>query len=272
MEIAIMSSNVWGNCPADRPIADRDDKMAKVYFRYLPDAIGLQECSVKLREEKINLFDLIKDAYEEVPVTPTNDIKNNFTPIVYRRDRLDLEDCGWHCFSGLNDKGSKSITWALFCDKSCGERFIHLNMHYFWTSDEPGREARISNSREMLAIVSELTEKYQLPIILTGDFNCCTHEPPIAAIVEAGFEEARLCARQSVEPFCSLHPYPEIDDSDPRHITYPRGYMPGKDIDKSIDHIFVTPDITVKSYVTVVDNEALEASDHCPLIVNAVVG
>ena len=270
MELTIMSSNVWGNCPADRPIADRDDKMAKVYARYLPDVIGLQECSDKLRKEQVNLFDLIRDVYEEVPVTPTNEERNNFTPIVYRRDRLTLENCGWHCFSGLNDHGSKSITWALFCDKESEKRFIHMNMHYFWTQDEAGREARIGNSQEMLTLASSLIDRYRFPVVLTGDFNCCSDEPPVLAIMEAGFSEARLCAESPVRKLRSYHAYPDIDDADPEHITYPRGYMPSDDIEKSIDHIFVNDGIAVKSYETVVDSEALEASDHCPLIVHAV--
>lgn len=267
MKLRIMSSNVWGNCPANRPLANRDDKMAAVYFRYLPDSIGLQECSNKLRDEPLDLFTLIKDRYEEVPVTPINDRNNNFTPIVYRKDKLALEDQGWLCFAGLNDHGSKSITWALFRERESGERFIHMNMHYFWTDDDPGREARISNSREMLALYGKLAEKYPYPVVLTGDFNCCTHEPPIQAILGADFREARLCAEEPVISLRSFHEYPTIDDADPEHITY-AGHMPDEEIDKSIDHVFVGKGIAVKHYQTVVDSEALEASDHCPLIVD----
>lgn len=270
MKTRIMSSNVWGNCPADRPLADRDDKIAKVYFRYLPDAIGLQECSKKLREERPNLFALVRDLYEEVPVMPTNEEQNNFTPIVYRKDRLAVEDSGWLCFEGLNDHGSKSITWALFFHKESGSRFIHMNMHYFWTQDEAGREARVSNTKEMLALCEKLTAEYHCPFVLTGDFNCCTDEPPIQSVLASGFREARLCSEAPVAALRSYHEYPEIDDSDPANITYPVGHMPDGRIEKSIDHIFVNGGIAVQRYETVVDEEALQATDHCPIFADLI--
>ena len=47
--------------------------------------------------------------------------------------------------------------------------------------------------------------------------------------------------------------------------------MPDEEIDNSIDHIFVGEGIAVKNYRTVVDAEALQASDHCPLFVDLVL-
>ena len=59
MKVTVMSSNVWGNCPDDRPIADRDDKMATVYLKYLPDSIGLRECSLMLRYENHKILTML---------------------------------------------------------------------------------------------------------------------------------------------------------------------------------------------------------------------
>ncbi len=268
MKLRVMSSNVWGNCPSDRPIADRDDKMAAIYHRYLPDVIGMQECSPVLRRESPNLFDLVSDVYDEVPSVAINERNNNFTPILYQRDRLTLEDHGWLCFEGLNDHGSKSLAWALFCLRESGERFIHINTHYFWTQDEAGREARVSNSRQLLALCRQVIDRYPYPVVMTGDFNCCTEESPIVAILENGFRETRLCAEQPVLPLRSYHAYPDIDDTDPEHIHYPNGHMPDAEMDRSIDHIFVNAGLRVLLYQTVVDGEALQASDHCPLYVD----
>jgi endonuclease/exonuclease/phosphatase family metal-dependent hydrolase len=47
--------------------------------------------------------------------------------------------------------------------------------------------------------------------------------------------------------------------------------MPSEDRDESIDHIFVggiSPE-KLKKFMTVTDKGALEASDHCPIIVEA---
>lgn len=271
MPMRIMSSNVWGNCPPDRPIADRDDKMAVVYLRYLPDCIGLQECSPRLRGEKEHLFSLVSEVYGEVTVTVTNEKKTNFTPILYRKDKLCVRDAGWTLFDGPNDQGSKSITWALFEDRTTAKRFLHFNAHYFWMSDEKGRTARIGNTEQLLSLVGGLAKQYPVPVVITGDFNCITDEPPIIKLLASGFAETRLCALETGVPYRSHHACPEIDTTCPERVCYPRGHMPDGDIDKSLDHIFVSQGVDVHRYQTVVDDEALQSSDHCPLLVEITI-
>ena len=177
--------------------------------------------------------------YTEIQIIATNEDKNNFTPIVYRTSELELLDSGWLYYSGLNDMGSKSATWALFLHKKTNTHFIHINTHYYWTKDPAGQEARLSNSHELIGLYNDLIKKYPYPVVLTGDFNCRTDSEPIKMLFDAGFAESRLCAKQPVVPYRSSHKYPEIDDSDPENITYPIGHLPNSEIDTSIDHIFV---------------------------------
>lgn len=266
-KIRVMSSNIWGNCPANRPISDRDDKLAVIYHRYLPDVIGMQECSPKSRNETLNILNLSADVYEEVPVEPTNAKHNNYTPIIYKRDRLNLIDCGWHFYSGLNDNGSKSLTWALFEIKESGERFLHLNTHFFWTGDKPGRAARVCNTGELLGIYWGLCEKYDCPAFFTGDFNCISAEPPIQTLVAYGLRQARYEADVK-SPYRSHHAYPTYHEDENY---YAEGVTPNLEPEKSIDHIFIAGTPHVENFVTVIDKESLEATDHCPIYADTIL-
>ncbi len=265
-DIRIMSSNIWGNCKPEAPISTRDDKLALVYRKYLPDVIGMQECSPKSRSQELNLWRLIGDQYAEVPIEPTNEQKNNYTSVVYRKDKFNLLDCGWWYFSGLNDKGSKSITWCVLEIKKSKKQFILFNTHYYWTGDEAGRLARIENSKELLSLFKEVYEKYNLPAFFTGDFNCRTDEPPIMALLENGLLESRDNATVRTSKYRSHHAYPTYY---PELDTYKDGVVPNLEPLKSIDHIFTFGDITTLTYHTVVDSESLEATDHCPIYIDA---
>lgn len=266
-DVRVMSSNIWGNCKKECPIADRDDHLAVVYHRYLPDVIGMQECSPKSRAEKPNIMELISDRYAEVEVEPTNERRNNYTPLVYLRDKYNVINKGWHYYSGLNDHGSKSATWAVLENKETSTCFIVINTHYFWTQDDAGREARINNSREILELYAKIRERYPYPAFFTGDFNCRTFEPPIQALLKAGLVEARDAAPKS-SPYRSHHGYPTYDaDSD----TYNTPITPSLEKELSIDHIFTHGSVKVLTYEVVTDEEALLASDHCPIYIDATL-
>lgn len=266
-DVRIMSSNIWGNCKKECPIADRDDNLAVIYHRYLPDVIGMQECSPKSRAESPNIMDLVSDLYAEVEVTPTNEHHNNYTPIVYLKNKYTVLDKGWHYYSGLNDVGSKSVTWAVLENKTDLSRFIIVNTHYYWTSDDAGRAARIENSREILALYEWLREKYPYPAFFTGDFNCRTSEPPIQALLAAGLQEARDAASEN-SPYRSHHAYPTYD---PESGTYNTPITPNFEKELSIDHIFTHGAARALAYEVIVDEEALLASDHCPIFIDAAL-
>ena len=265
--LRIMSSNIWGNCKDDCPIADRDDNLAVIYERYLPDIVGMQECSPKSRAESPNIMDLVSDKYEEIPTNPTNEHKNNYTPIIYLRDKFAVLDKGWHYFSGLNDRGSKSITWAVFERRNDGARFIVMNTHYYWTQDEPGRAARVGNTAELLDLFGRLTKLYPYPVFFTGDFNCRTCEAPIKAILEFGIREPRDEIENS-SPYTSHHDYPTYD---PKSDSYHTPIMPDLARENSIDHIFTHGKISTLFYEVVTDFESLLATDHCPIFIDAVI-
>lgn len=260
--IRIMSSNVWGNCPADAPICNRDDNLSVIYHRYLPDVIGMQEVSPKSRAEADNIITLNGDIYKEVPVD-FSPFPNNYTPMLYRSDRLALGFSGYLNYKGLNDAGSKSLVWAHFTERYTGNRFLVINTHYYWTNDDPGREARVSNSHELLDLLADLEARYPgIPVFFTGDFNCRSREEPIQMLFADGIRESRLETVGEKPSLCSHHGYPKREPAD-GVFTVPA--EPKPDADESIDHVFFKGDLRVINYQVIVDRESLLATDHCPI-------
>ena len=260
--VRIMTSNVWGNCPESAPIANRDDNLTVIYRRYLPHTIGMQEVSPRSRAEAQSIISLADDEYTEVPadIAP---FTNNYTPILYRHAQLTLIDCGYLNFRGLNDAGSKSATWAVFEEKSSHRRFIHITTHYYWTTDRAGRAARVQNSLEMLDLVDTLAGQHPgIPMFFTGDFNCCTAEPPIGMLLAEGICEARDTNEGTPPVICSHHPYPGKNE-ETGLFDVPAVTKPGPE--NSIDHILVRGNVRVRSHVIVDDTESLLATDHCPI-------
>ncbi len=265
--LRLMSFNIWGNCPKGTTISNRDDLEAEVILRYMPDAVGMQECSPLMRGEEINISRLLEREYTEVPALATNEKKNNYTPIFYRPATLHLLDFGWKYYAGPNDSGSKTITWALFETKESEKRFLMLNTHFYWTGNELGRAARVSNTGEMLTLTVELREKYPCPVFFAGDFNCNSDSVPIDVMRKFGLVESRYAAREG-SPWRSHHAYPKYN---PELLSFGEGTHPTDEHGRSIDHIFSLGELVTESFVTVVDTEALDASDHCPIFADFVI-
>lgn len=270
MAIRVMSSNVWGNTPGGHIVADRCSNLAVVFKRYKPTVLGCQEFSPLMRDSAHDLSKLIEDTYTEVIEKPENHCQNNYTPIFYDRNKVTLGDHGYLYYSGLNDIGSKSASWAVFTLKNCGLSFLFINTHYYWTNDEPGREARINNTKELTALFDKINQRH-LPTFVTGDFNCCPEEPPIIGLEEHGFKQARFTAEEPVAPMRSCNDYPALNQDDPDKPFWKYLSEPSDMINESIDHIFVHGNITVKRFITVTDKESLNASDHCPIYIDAEI-
>jgi endonuclease/exonuclease/phosphatase family metal-dependent hydrolase len=110
--------------------------------------------------------------------------------------------------------------------------------------------------KNQLAVMFERLKKYpaELPVILTGDFNCNPEHP--AALLASEF----LCdtRRISETPAAGMQ-YASYHAFDLKNGFDPAG--------KPIDYIFVSGGVRVKSFETVnnFDSNGLASSDHFPL-------
>ncbi|MBQ8510947.1 MAG: endonuclease/exonuclease/phosphatase family protein [Clostridia bacterium] len=260
-DIRVMYHNVWSGA-----VYNRDDMEAELYLSYMPDVIGLQEISANIRGEEVSLFDLLADEYTEVEVKATNKSGNNYTPILYRAERLELIDAGWHLYNDNAGDQSKSITWAVFRDKTTGKQFGVANTHFYWTSDEKGKAARLIDAQEIAKVVADVQAKYSVPLVIGGDLNCGISSDPQKNLTQAGWVNAHDGASVYRSESNGHHSYAPLDE-----LTglYANGPMPTGTYDTAIDHIYTCGGgLEVRVFNTLLHRYALDASDHCPIYVD----
>lgn len=215
----ILSSNVWS-----AKVFNRETLHNQVYRRYLPDSIGMQERVTRWQCDANSFNHTLADEYTEAEADIGGHVIN-CTPIFYRPATLKLLHSGWHYFSGLNDVGSKTITWAHFTHKATGAKFIHLNTHFYWTHDEAGNQARLGDAEEMHRLTERLTVRFACPIFCTGDFNCALAEEPGQKLLAYGFRDTRELSTGPRSGSMGYHAYPRFDEE---KAIYSGGPMPGQ--------------------------------------------
>lgn len=263
----VIFHNILGNCDTSLyPTQTRNQMAAELHHEYDPDFICLQECSDNSRGASSYITTMVKWGWLEVPVTVTNSNKINYTPLLYKKDKFTVVESGYHLYSdGANDK-SKSITWGVFDDKATGKRVAVLSTHFYWTSDELGKSARIKDAEQITSIAKMISDKYDCPVIAGGDLNCNISSDPIRNMLAAGFRDIYDIATKS-EDITSHHAYPEYNKELKYYdtMTFPSGSY-----SKAIDHAVVWNDakFTAKLFEIITDDYALLSADHCPVMVD----
>lgn len=259
-DIRIMYHNIWSIGDA----LNRDDMEAALFLAYMPDALGMQEVNEKMR--KSDLFKLLAHEYTEVPAKATNKSGNNYVPIVYRAERLELIDYGWHLYDDKAGDQSKSVTWAVFRDKATGKQFGMANTHFYWTSDDKGKAARLIDAAEIAQVVANAQAKYPVPFIIGGDLNCRTSSEPQINLMKGGWKNAHNTATGYRSNTKGHHAYAPLD---PLTNLYSNGPLPSGNYDTAIDHIYICgAGLEVRVFNTLLHRYSLDSSDHCPIYVD----
>ncbi len=242
---------------------------------YAPDVIGLQEFHPISHENGFgSQIEQLGFALVPVEITPEqNPNGNNYTPLYYRKEKLQLVDCGYRTYTGLNDVYSKGLTWAGFRMKSNGKVFSVITTHYWWVADPEGDAARVGNAVQMLDTVACLQNHPVLgcgPIFAGGDYNCTYSSPALSVLCRQGGLKNAFEAAAFRNDCSGHHGYAAYDEDQDVFVKWetPTGHY-AKDF--SIDHILYTGNADIRLFYTVTDRYALISSDHCPLLCDAVI-
>lgn len=243
---------------------------------YAADVLCFQEFH---RRSYINGFSAGLEAMGYAIVNVNTNGVNNYTPIYYRADRYEVKDSGYRLYTGYNDENSKGLTWALLRDKTTGKQLVAISTHFWWKGYDAADKAdfathnatRVSNANEMLETVRAIQAKYgaSTPIVFGGDLNSLYHSDPVNTILaESGVSLAWNVAEKKNNSG-GHHGYATFNEeyrvftawgSPSASQTYNGTW--------SIDHVFVSGQVTVKRFHTLLDRYALIVSDHCPEIVD----
>jgi endonuclease/exonuclease/phosphatase family metal-dependent hydrolase len=268
--IRLFVQNIWGNMGANQAIANRNDLIRDLIFAYEPDVCCFQECNPRTsRAGTTAIQTLLAERYAEAPTTAGS---ANFTPVFYLRESYRLVESGWHLYTGgpeRNDCNSKSITWAVLADKRTGISFGICSTHFWWKSDTPlDNQQRLQNGAELCETMAMLAQRYAIPVFAAGDLNCgagsAQGSEPYRFLLDRGLLDTRAAAAVSTDAF-THHAYPVLNANG----IYVNGGQPAR----TLDHAFVTndPRVRIERFQVETSQNALDSSDHCPLLVDATI-
>jgi endonuclease/exonuclease/phosphatase family metal-dependent hydrolase len=248
--LKVMTYNIRFDNPADgvNQWANRKEKVVGLIKKYDPDIFGVQEA---LHHQLEDITTNLKD-YTYVGVgRDDGKRKGEFSAIVFKKDRFEvLEQNTFWLSEKPEQPGSKSwdaaitrvATWALVNDKIMNRRFLVINTHF----DHIGKEARKKSAELLKERATNLN--FEVPIIITGDFNCTRDEEPYQVMTDSSLIELVDPASTQDGTFCNF----EVNSMECR----------------PIDYIFVTNEWQADAYTIIKDNDGkYYPSDHLPVIV-----
>lgn len=209
---------------------------------FAPDLIGLQEVGVEwyaALENSLEPYRFIKEA------APEHQGKV-FCALLYNSECYRQLDGGVFPFT---DPRLRCLHWALFENIQTGKRFILTNTHWDLTP-----EKRMANAKQMVEYIAQLQEKYEVPVICTGDFNADTASTEFKQLLKiAKLQDAMVTAPHKENNRIASCYAPEYQAA------------PSRD-EAQIDHILFSEKVSPLSARLILDETLLLASDHLPLI------
>lgn len=165
--------------------------------------------------------------------------KGEHSAIFYRTDLFEVVEKGDFWLSETPEKPSigwdavlpRICSWAHFRHIPSGREFLFFNLHM----DHIGKVARVESGKLVKRKIEELGKG--IPAFLTGDFNVDqSHESYSTLTIDGKLVDSYECCGFRYAPNGTFNDYRTDDYTESR-----------------IDHIFVTPDVTVEKYGVLTD-------------------
>ena len=272
----IMSFNVladdWNNKP---PVDDtRANQGFNTIERYQPDVVGLQEFDDAWYTKATTLLDgyTIVNADNNKVSSIDNKEYTNYSTLAYNNSTVKLNEYEQVVLKTNDNKNCRNVTIGLFefiAGENIGKQFVVTSTH--WNLEEA---PRVKQASETAAIIKTWQDKYpNTPIMSTGDFNANDSSSPITTFIsESGMYDTK--SAETVGLLCKTTHIGNgmrvgaSNTSNPLHwLRGPISFLATNvQTEECIDHIFATTDVKSLYATTIVDTDALNASDHCPII------
>lgn len=260
--LRVMTYNIRFDNPADGVHAwpNRKELVASVIRFHKADIIGVQEA---LEHQIQDLMELLP-GYDWVGVGRNEDGGGEFSAILYRSSVVTVKAAQTFWLSESPDEpGSQSwdsslpriATWAHFVTSSEERELFVLNTHF----DHRGEQARLESAH----LIKEQTSKLAngLPVIVMGDLNATSEQPPLALLSDTPLPDGR-----------SLHDG-FVHSLQPHH--GPASTWTGFtkiEADRRIDYIFASEDLPIHYHAILTDKlEDRYPSDHLPVLVEVEI-
>lgn len=260
--IKLYNQNIWGNMPATDRVSNRNGLIRDMIMEEAPDFCTFQECNPRTSRAGDTAMDkLIAEAYTETTIEKAS---INFTPVFYKKADWTEVEAEHVVYDGRNDGNSKSLTWAVLERKSDKKRICVVSTHFWFKAIEPEDfQQRLENVRQLKGVCDEVIAKYNVPVIIAGDFNngvnAKTGDEPYRLMVSLGFSDVRYAAKQTSDSYTCRDEYPKMNEEG----IYVEGSMPTK----ILDFVFTYGTHPEAEKFDVFTTErALISSDHTPVL------
>ena len=245
--VRVMSFNICGwNYKKIKNLVPR------LILEYSPDVIGLQECTYdwyqKLTKEMPD-YEFVGAGRENGKIDSDC---GEMCAILFKKDKYTLVDSGTFWLSETPEQVSlgwdadylRVCTWVILKDNESGEEFAHVNVHTENFDDGTGREACEKGTQ----MVVEKGLSFDMPVIMTGDWNFEKDTDLYGIVTGAGFLDAQDAAESTMEGVTC----PDAD---------------GSETGEHIDYIFINDRVaSVSVYKILHDSyDGQYPSDHYPI-------
>ena len=257
LDVRVMTFNIRNGRARDgeNHWKHRKEFVADVIRKYSPDMVGLQEAY------RFQLDDLKQGLpeYAEVGVGRDGGVKGEYSAILYRTKRFELNETGTFWLSDTPTKPSahwgnryrRVCTWARLTDRKLARSLYIYNTHM----DHQSQPAREKGARLIIKHIQQ--REHEVPFILMGDFNA-GEDNPVVGFLKGTVEPAATSRIPVVDSWRVLHPDEKVAGTGSRFT----GYRDGP----KIDYIFVTPDtLTLEATIVRTSQDGRYPSDHYPV-------
>ncbi|WP_353132191.1 endonuclease/exonuclease/phosphatase family protein [Pseudopedobacter sp.] len=258
--LKIASYNIQYDNTVQAPASEwvnRKDLFKQMVEKYDFDIIGAQEPYLS----QLNDIKSMLPGYDYIGISingETTALKRHYTPIIYKKDKIEILDWGTFWFSSSSSEPG-SIGWdaysprictrALIKDKTTGKIFNFFNVPL----DHIGTTARDMSVQMLLSLVPVASAKYHS--IITGDFNLNQNSVNYNRIVSSGvLRDSYKMAQEKVNA---------------EYGTY-NDYVLNQNLGTRIDHIFLSTGLPLrvkKHHIITDDFNGKYPSDHYPVMI-----
>ncbi|MEN7550368.1 endonuclease/exonuclease/phosphatase family protein [Rapidithrix thailandica] len=254
--VKVMSYNIRYDNPQDSVKGNgwdtRKHKIVALIRHYAPDLIGTQEALA----HQVEFLGENLEGYQWKGVGRDDGKRaGEFAPVLYNSHKFELLESNTFWLSETPEKPSKAwdaalpriATWAKMKEKASGKIILMINTHF----DHVGKEARKQSMRLLKQKAKEMVG--DLPVVITGDFNCTPDSEPYAEMTGSdGYQDAFVAsARPSYGPQGSFTGFIVCEEN-----SLPR-----------IDYIFFNAKVKVEKHEIINDfSQGRYPSDHLPLL------
>ena len=209
------------------------------------DVIGLQEVS---RWWLCNLKENTPYAFVDPLRTELGGL---MTVIAYNPARVNVLDYGNIALEMGSNSRLRRAVWALFVLNDSGKRFLAVNTHFNVTSGDS--TAGLVQAQQLTQLVRSLNQKYNCPVIITGDFNA---------------------KKRGAVSYCTSVVYDvlSLNMTDLRYSAKQRTSGSGRGLfSYCVDHVFTVGQVEVRRCAVLSQRELLDLSDHYLMLADLVV-